>query len=525
MNIPYNQMSTDTQRRLLLLVLVLSGALRLYHLGYFSLWYDEGASVFLTRYVDADLRIFNPDYNTEAPLFPIVLSLWLGIVSKLSACSVLDWQHDFLLRLLPALFGTLTTLTIFRITDRFIGDSYTALLAALLHAVNPFQVYYAQELRVYSLLGLLSLCLLWTTIRFLAKPAISKGVLVSLTAALCFYAHFMGMWPVLAANAFALYYILTRDRTRFMPWCITMLGAGVLVLPALYIAWVMNNNMAAVVVQWFPPLTIKTLAISVKTFLASYVFLPKIYYTLLILGALCLGLGMYALRRTRDALVALLFFTFLPIIGNYILWKFHPFCFYQHRLLFPASIPFLILIAAGLRAVPHRLDIALTAALVVLFFVCDFAQYRGSLHPIVAHRIGVYQKVDYRSAARYIAENMDRGDFLAHNEPCSFYSFQKYLPIPQANVFTSEQNIRRFPEAWSSPIILRNHGLAPILHTEVVQKYARIWVVHSEGLTFDFDPSAEHILERLPKEGYEEKMSAQFEGVKVYLFERRTDPS
>ncbi|HID86513.1 MAG TPA: hypothetical protein EYP55_03935, partial [Anaerolineae bacterium] len=130
-------------RWIVLALLILALALRFYRLDAQSLWYDEGTSVALagrslatiTRHAAADIH---------PPFYYYLLHLWV-IPFGTSEAAV---------RALSALAGTALVALTFLLGRRLFGTT-AGLVAALLSALSPFQVYYSQETRMYILVALL----------------------------------------------------------------------------------------------------------------------------------------------------------------------------------------------------------------------------------------------------------------------------------------------------------------------------------------------------------------------------------
>jgi mannosyltransferase len=141
---------------LLLLVLVLLAyALRLHNLDAFSFWTDEGLTPERSGYPVAQIlrnEILIQGYvtrDTHPPLYYLVLH----------ATRSLFGQTDFAFRYPSVLFGVLLIPLIYQLGRRLAPSARHAaglgLIVALLAAVNPLQIYYSQEARMYTLLVLL----------------------------------------------------------------------------------------------------------------------------------------------------------------------------------------------------------------------------------------------------------------------------------------------------------------------------------------------------------------------------------
>lgn len=113
---------------------------RLAGLGREGLWYDELQSVTFAylpvRQLLATVQVFDP----HPPLYYLQLHYWLAVS-----------QADAWVRLNSVLWSAATVFSIWWIARRLFRAD-VALLAALIFAVMPFAIFYAQEARMYAML-------------------------------------------------------------------------------------------------------------------------------------------------------------------------------------------------------------------------------------------------------------------------------------------------------------------------------------------------------------------------------------
>jgi mannosyltransferase len=126
-----------------LIVITVAGALlRIYLIGDKDLWLDEAFSVWMGWNSLPDLMDWLVRIDQHPPLYYTFLHFWLTFGD--SAAHV---------RTLSAIFGTLTIPVLFFIARRISGTP-AGLIAALILAISPFNVRFAQEARMYTLLAL-----------------------------------------------------------------------------------------------------------------------------------------------------------------------------------------------------------------------------------------------------------------------------------------------------------------------------------------------------------------------------------
>ncbi len=205
---------------ILLLLMLLGFWLRAHNLDAFSFWTDEGLTPERSGYPVA--QILRNDIliqgvvtkDTHPPLYYLILH----------ATRSLFGLSDFAFRYPSVLFGVLLIPLIYKLGRRM-GNATIGLLAALLAAVNPLQVYYSQEARMYSLLALLATAMsyvLWraidqirntkyeirnagpspvSRISYLVSPA-GGLLLYGLLAALALYTHYTVAFLIAVQAAF-----------------------------------------------------------------------------------------------------------------------------------------------------------------------------------------------------------------------------------------------------------------------------------------------------------------------------------
>jgi len=207
-------------RLVLLALLLLAFALRVYRLDAQSLWYDEGVTAQVASQGLAELTRWTAG-DIQPPLYYYLIAGWTRLAGR----------SEWALRFPSALFGVLTVALMWALARRLFaaqgheeeesrGDTPQAprphgapLLATLLTAVSPLYVYYAQEARMYTLLTFLGALAGYLLLRILdeARPARRRWLWAgfSLTSIAALYTHYFAAFLL---TAFALYFLLTFTR-------------------------------------------------------------------------------------------------------------------------------------------------------------------------------------------------------------------------------------------------------------------------------------------------------------------------
>jgi hypothetical protein len=196
-------------RAALLLVVALYAAARLWRLTDSCLWFDEIFSVHAARHEwGAMLRFVAADI-IHPPLFYALLKVWVSAGGE-----SLLW-----LRLLPALLSVLCVAPLLLLCRELRLTAFETNAALVLAGASGYLIKYAQEVRMYSLLLLLTLFSLWLFARSL-RAAGGRGETRALAAIfvvnlLLVYTHYYG-WLVVAAQLFFLLVRSRRSLPRFL---------------------------------------------------------------------------------------------------------------------------------------------------------------------------------------------------------------------------------------------------------------------------------------------------------------------
>ena len=151
------------RHRAVWLIIVIGGfALRLYRLGAQSLWYDETVSAYLASQSIPRL-VAHTAGDIHPPGYYVFLHLWLRLAG----------DSEFALAFFSLVFGVLLIALSFALARRLLGQT-AALWSALLVATSPYNVWYSQEVRMYTLGAVLGLVTLWCALE-IANQRIGKS--------------------------------------------------------------------------------------------------------------------------------------------------------------------------------------------------------------------------------------------------------------------------------------------------------------------------------------------------------------
>jgi hypothetical protein len=141
---------------LLLIITLIGGGLRIFLLNNKGLWLEEIFSMWLANHSAVDMLQWIARIDHHPPLYYLLLHYWIA----------LNGVNPFDLRLLSVLFGTGTIPIIYLIGKRISGVMM-GLAAAVILALSPFNIRFAQETRMYTLLMFNAAVAIYALVRLL----------------------------------------------------------------------------------------------------------------------------------------------------------------------------------------------------------------------------------------------------------------------------------------------------------------------------------------------------------------------
>ena len=229
----------------LVLVSLLAILLRLYRLDAVSLWTDE---LFTRFYPHAGLGYLWTEGLRTEPTSPLYYTLVWAVERTLGSSA---WA----LRLPSVAASLLGIWLAFRLAGELFGRTAPALLAALVLALAPFNVFVAQEARAYALQGAALTLALFGFARLL-RGARGAWWLYGVGATLAIWLHPTSVAAVIAFNAAAALSAVGRgkllDRAALLRWIAVNAAVAVLCLPLLP---AMLSPTGTVATSWIPAVT------------------------------------------------------------------------------------------------------------------------------------------------------------------------------------------------------------------------------------------------------------------------------
>lgn len=470
------------------LVLVLTGlafVLRVWGLGAQSLRGDEAFDVVLAERpaagILAELRAAQP----YPPLFPLGFKAWTNLAGI----------NEFALRFPAACCSLLAVPLTFLLARRWLGLR-AAMWAALLAAVQPLSIWYAQDGRMYAPLIVLSLASTVLAARLWAGERGWGGWLgYGLVTLAGLLTHYMVLLTLAAQQLIAVGVVLVRrDRALAARWALVTAGVGALYLPWVAWAWPL---LAAHRSSWVQPASVPAMA---WRMLRAYTVGLTLDERWAVVPALvALGLMIWATvacwRAGRRQGIVFLWALILVPLGSIAAGSLRRPMF-DERYLVTAIAPILILAGGGLASLSGKRRLQLPLALLLIGgMVAAHAGYR--FDPAYA------KSRPWRALFDELALRMQEGDALV-------YTF----PDPAPEVYTAGR--------W--PVLLLPSTLPidpPALNEQAVQwagQYERLWLLPQWSPQWDETGQAQRALDAACERAAELHFDAPGGGWPVVLY-------
>lgn len=466
--LPTQPALTTWQRLALVSGLLVGFALRLFQLGGESLWYDETVSVVLARKSIPDLLAHTAG-DIHPPGYYLLLHWWQAWVSP-----TLTHGLEFLFAWPSLVCGVLMIALLFALGRRLLEPT-TAVIGIWLAALNPFHIWYSQEVRMYTLGALLGLLALWAVIKWRATAQAGWRwlALYAVAGASGLYTLYYFLFVLVALNLIVLLELgfpLRRAPFRINRWLQWGLAQVAILLlwspwvgifwrqatdppvPPWRVAWESGAAVLAAVSEGVSALLMGQSAPNPTSALWLLVV------TILLLFALH---GYANQSRLRASLLRLWLYLLVPTALLYLLTYFST-PLYHVRYLFTYAPPLLLLVAAGLTAVGRRqpwLAVVIGGALLA---INGMSLQRFWFDPL-------YRSDDHRAAVAQLAKEWRPGDLILVNAGWVYPVLETYWPTTLSAVTAALPpplppparllDYAQFPLSPTTPLLVRGGSI------------------------------------------------------------------
>lgn len=410
----------------LVAILLLAFGLRLYRLGAESLWYDETVSVHLAG-KSVPALVAHTAGDIHPPGYYLLLNAWLRLAGS----------SEFAVAF-PSLFlGMLLVALVYWLGAQVFGRK-AGLLAAFLVAISPFNIWYSQEVRMYTLGALLGMGVLGAVLFLLIAPA-SPGTRRLKLLAIYAVSGALGLWTLyyfafllLAINLMVVLWWFVAAKHRRVGWAwlahwvLAQLAVLLLFAPWIPVAWRQVTQPPVPPWRGFTGLG-RLLAETWSALCLGQSVEPRQVWPVLLLFGGLFGLGLFSTRlrpRLQGVLRAgqtppwfLAGYLFIPVFLIYLASLVTP--LYHVRYVFTYSPPFYLLVGAGIAWLWQRWrPVAwLSLAAIVVFSATSLHAYHTDPH---------YASDDHRAASSFLAERWRPGDVVLVNAGYAYTALMTY---------------------------------------------------------------------------------------------------
>jgi uncharacterized membrane protein len=184
----------EEKREMIFLAIIIfaSAVLRFYRIGGQSYWIDELLSLGASTAPEGISFWEKILHDVHGPLHSVIIHF----LQRFSTT-------EYLLRSPSAIAGILSVFFIYRWL-KMIGRGDVAIYAALILALSPYNLYYSQELRFYSLLTLFVILSMMAFQRYLRDPTISTGLVLGIALTCASLSHFSALFLPVGFTAYLL---------------------------------------------------------------------------------------------------------------------------------------------------------------------------------------------------------------------------------------------------------------------------------------------------------------------------------
>lgn len=220
-NTNWNKMSDKRVYLNLFLIMLIGLLIRLMSIDKpFGLWNDEYVSWYISQkpligeFFDAVYK------NCHMPFYYFYLKCWTAIFGN----------QDLALRVSSVFPSILGVMTMFFVGKK-LKDSHTGLVCAILTAFSGFMIYFAQEVRFYSILFLFSAFAILVTLKLLEKQSYTNYLLFYISNVLVMFTHTIGFVFVFFNFLTVFYFLKKEEKISVKQITLIVLSTAVTMLP------------------------------------------------------------------------------------------------------------------------------------------------------------------------------------------------------------------------------------------------------------------------------------------------------
>lgn len=426
----------------LILILIIGSLLRYYHNTDISLWHDEAFSALLIKYPWGEM-MYRIGLDVHPPMYYIFLRIWHYVFGD-SLLSLRSFSVFFSV-------GTIWAGWLF-VKEAFRDSTRVAIITAALIALNPFQIQYATEARMYTMGAFFTLLAAYFLIMALhyhtflydsekqnmpnlpetiynRKKMLWSYAGFTLSIIVMIYTHYYLLFAAVALGGYWLLYLIFHHRTNFKQY-FWFLGSWFMVLLA-YLPWLKTFLFQYGQVgagYWIPPMDKWSIPSTLYTLLVGFghdVNQPSVQKLLVVITLVFLFILFRFLKKTGNFhkwlvlmvsvapfLGALMFLVLAKLKGSET-------SVYLVRYFIFTGAFLSIMVAVWMHEMKHRKFASLLLIAYCLLNLWAYINYWDDLN--ISKRPGL------DGAAKYLKANVEPGHKLYAGSSFMFFNLKYYI--------------------------------------------------------------------------------------------------
>jgi mannosyltransferase len=450
-----------------IIVIVLVGLIfRFYNLTAISLWHDEAFSALLIKYPWSEM-MYRIGLDVHPPMYYVFLRLWHSLLG----------DSLFALRGMSVFFGAGTILAVYGLVKRAFNTERAALIAAVLVAVNPFQVQYVTEARMYTMGAFFAILAAFFLVKALRRQReyyerlnmniphtpqatrLKRSFLFAylwfvVSTSIIIYTHYYLLFTATALGLYALYFHwhTYKDHLRRYGWMIlSFILIGVSFLPWLKIFLFQFRQVGGN--YWIPPMDRWSIPNTLWTMLLG---LPQAHKVLLVaVSLLTIYMLVRVIHKHSEHEKWLVILNFLAPFGGAILFLLlaklrgqNSSVYLVRYFLFSCAF-YTVLVALWLNSIKPKSLNRLLLALLCGINIFAIGYYWSDLK--------VSDKPGMAAAAKFLKANVEPNHKLFVGSSFEFFNYKYYNQTPvQPLLYTNNHTVEDLPHYAGTAILIND---------------------------------------------------------------------
>jgi mannosyltransferase len=245
---------------LLIAIVILATALRVYHIDFQSIWLDE-----IHTMNEANPKIpLKELYNVimAGEQMPPLYFYSLYFLFKIFGYTTL------VARVYSAIVGIVSVFSIYLLGKEMINKK-AGLFAALLLSVNSFHLYYSQDARPYMLFFLFTTFSFYNLIKFLKLPSKKNALYYGITTAMMINTHFFGLFVLFSQYITLLFFLILSKNTQRKGFFVNSFISGIVTLLLFIPSMKVFIKVSEIKDFWIPAPTLDAYTLIFKEFFGN----------------------------------------------------------------------------------------------------------------------------------------------------------------------------------------------------------------------------------------------------------------